>query len=63
MVSDLPSFVPRFGEISKINYEYKAVNWKQLDKRSKKGLLSPTQQLGLYENPPTKEMYNDFPDE
>ncbi len=63
VISDIPSYIPRFGEMSKVNYDYKGLSWKKIRKQAKKGLESPAKALGLYDEPPTKEMYNDFPDE
>ncbi len=63
LVPDTPSYIPRFGEMSKINYEYKGLSWKKMRKSAKKGFESPFKILGLYNDPPSKEMYNDFPDE
>ena len=62
LIPDVPSYIPRFGEMSKINYDYKGLSWKKLRRQAKKGLGDPIKTLGLYDSPPTKEMYNDFPD-
>lgn len=32
MVSDIPNFVPRFGEMSKVNYNYKGISWEKIRK-------------------------------
>lgn len=30
LISDIPSYIPRFGEMSKINYDYKGITWKKI---------------------------------
>jgi hypothetical protein len=63
LMPDIPSYIPRFGEMSKVNYQFKGISWKKLNKLANQGLESPARLAGLYDNPPAKEMYNDFPDE
>ena len=53
LISDIPSYIPRFGEMSKTNYDYWGLSWKKISKETKKGLKNPIKILGLYDNPPT----------
>jgi hypothetical protein len=32
VISDIPSYIPRFGEMSKVNYDYKGLSWKKIRK-------------------------------
>ena len=62
LVKDIPNFVPKFGEISKVvAYPFNKISWKKLYKKSRISSMNPLYKLGFYENSVKKEMYDDDP--
>lgn len=63
LIPSIPSFVPKFGEIDKVKYQYKEVDWKRIYSKTSLKLKNPIFLLGHYKNKVKDEMYNDDPNE
>lgn len=61
VIPSIPNFVPKFGELEKVNYNYKKVKWNKLYKRSNLKHQNLIHVLGHYENSVLDDMYNDDP--
>lgn len=63
LIKDIPNFVPKFGELSKVKkiYKYKKKTWRKLYNKQKFYKTNIFHKLGFYEEKVTKEMHNDDP--
>lgn len=61
-IADIPNFVPKFGEISKVHgYNFKKRTWKKLYRKSYFRRTNIFDKLGFYDKRVTREMHNDEP--
>lgn len=49
LISDLPDYVPRFGEMGKVNYNFKGISWKKIYKKVNMNESNIFRILGLYD--------------
>lgn len=49
LINDLPDYVPRFGEMGKVNYNFKGISWKKIYKKVNMNESNIFRILGLYD--------------